>query len=533
MKLSQRISINLLALTVALFITLTGNYKFFIEVMDVYPFDENLAFIISLTIWLFSFLSIFLLLAAYRYSVKPILIFLLLTSAIVSYFSNTYGTIFDNNMIVNSVETNLSESLDLLSFKLIIYLVILGILPSVWVYKLRLKKVTIVPMLWGKFKVVIVLIVIFILVTLSFAKSYTSFARENKQLRMYINPTYFLYAIGKYVNNQFESINVPFVVIGQDAVIQRNDSTKKLVIVVAGETARADRFSLNGYERNTNPLLSQLDVVSFEQMSSCGTDTAVSLPCMFSSLTRSSYSHKQGKNMSNALDVLSTAGVEVLWRDNNSSSKSVADRITYQDYKSSSLNTICDIECRDEGMLVSLQTYINEHKNKDMMIVLHTMGSHGPAYYKRYPKEFEIFKPVCATNQLNECGDAQINNAYDNTILYTDYFLAKVIELLKSNQKTHKTAMFYMSDHGESLGEKGLYLHGMPYFIAPIEQTHVASILWLDKKFSQDVDVYRLKNNSNKVFSHDSFFHTLLGLLNVNTILYDKKLDFIPYIDLH
>ena len=529
MNFTQKISITSLVLIVSLFITLTGNVKFFTETIAIYPLSENLGFVVSLLVWLFSFLSVFLLLAAYRYSVKPILIFILLSSSIVSYFANNYSTVFDDNMIVNTLETNLSESLDLFSFKLIAYFVVLGVFPSIWVYKLELKKTAISSMLWNKLKAIVVLIVVFVLVTLLFSKAYTSFARENKQLRLHINPTYFLYAIGKYAGNQFKSANAPFVTIGQDATIQRSDKSKKIVIVVAGETARADRFSLNGYERDTNPLLAQQDVISFSQMSSCGTDTAVSLPCEFSQLTKSDYSHAQGKNMSNALDVLSTAGVNVLWRDNNSSSKSVADRVEYQDYKSNSSNTICDNECRDEGMLVGLQSYIDDRKNQDIMIVLHMMGSHGPAYYKRYPAEFEKYKPVCETNQLNECTNEQINNTYDNTIIYTDYFLAKVIELLKNNQKTHKTAMFYMSDHGESLGENNLYLHGMPYFIAPKEQTHVGSIMWFDDQFTKEINQQELQKKVKTPTTHDGMFHTLLGLMNVKSTVYDKNMDYLSY----
>jgi len=529
MKITHKISLISLVLIVSLFVTLVGNVKFFTETVAIYPLHDNLAFVVSLFIWLFAFLSIALLLVAYRYSVKPILIFILLASSIVSYFSNNYGTIFDDNMIVNSMETNLAESMDLFNIKLAAYFVMLGVLPSVWVYRVTLQKHSFNAQLWRRFRAIVVLIIVFVLVTLAFSKAYTSFARENKQLRLHINPTYFMYAIGKHINNQFKSIDTPFVTIGQDATIQRSDKTSKLIIVVAGETARADRFSLNGYKRDTNPLLAQQDVISFEQMSSCGTDTAVSLPCMFSSLTKSDYSHTQGKNMSNALDVLSTAGVEVLWRDNNSSSKSVADRIEYQDYKSDKINTICDIECRDEGMLPGLQSYIDARKNKDIMIVLHMMGSHGPAYYKRYTKEFEQFTPVCKTNQLNECTNEQINNAYDNTILYTDYFLAKVIELLKNNQKEHKTAMLYMSDHGESLGEKGLYLHGMPYFMAPKEQTHVSSIMWFDDQFSKEIDLQSLQQKSKQVKTHDGLFHTLLGLMNVDTNVYDKKMDYLIY----
>ncbi|MBC8552420.1 MAG: phosphoethanolamine--lipid A transferase [Candidatus Brocadiales bacterium] len=529
MKLYRKISITSLALIVSLFVTLTGNLKFFTEVVAVYPLTDNLAFVISLFIWIFSFLSIFLLLVAYRYSIKPILIFILLTSSIVSYFANSYGTVFDDNMIANSLETNMAESMDLLNIKLFAYFLILGVLPSVWVYRVSLIKSTITLHLWHKFRAIVILIIVFVFVALTFSKAYTSFARENKQLRLHINPSYFLYAIGKYVSNQFESIDTPFVVIGQDATIQRKDGSKKLVIVVAGETARADKFSLNGYERVTNPLLAQSNAISFAHMSSCGTDTAFSLPCMFSSLGKDDYSHAQGENMSNALDILSTAGVEVLWRDNNSSSKHVADRVNYQDYRSDSVNTICDIECRDEGLLVGLQSYINQHQNKDIMIVLHTMGSHGPAYYKRYPKAFEKFKPTCKTNQLNECTNEQINNAYDNTIVYADYILSKVIELLKNNQQSYKTAMFYMSDHGESLGENGLYLHGMPYFMAPKEQTHVASIAWFDDRFSQEIDQEALQKTVQNSTSHDGMFHTLLGLMNVNSDVYEKNKDYFLY----
>jgi lipid A ethanolaminephosphotransferase len=250
---------------------------------------------------------------------------------------------------------------------------------------------------------------------------------------------------------------------------------------------------------------------------------------MFSSLNKDDYSHAQGKNMSNVLDVLNYAGVEVLWRDNNSSSASVANRLPFEDYKSSSINSVCDTECRDQGMLSDLQNYINAHKEKDIVVILHTMGSHGPAYYKRYPEQFEKFTPVCETNQLNECSNEQINNAYDNTIVYTDYVLAKTIELLKNNQDSFKTAMFYMSDHGESLGENGLYLHGMPYFMAPDEQIHVGSMLWFDERFSKDINIDELKSIANKKLSHDNIFHTLLGLMNIKTTVYNEELDFIPY----
>lgn len=518
----QKLSIISLVLIVTTFLTLTGNVVFFSKMLSVYPLPEHFGYIGSLFIWLFSILATILLLTSHQYSAKPILIIVLFSTAIVSYFTNNYGTIFDENVITNILETSWAESMDLLSFKLLLYVVVLGVIPSYWVYKVPIVQYQFLQEIRRRLKALAILVIAFVVVTLVFSKFYISFAKQYSYLRLYINPTYHLYAIGQTIHAQFESKHTPFKNIGQDARIHRDSKTKKLVILVAGETARVDRFSLNGYQKLTNPLLAKESVLSFSQMSSCGTDTAYSLPCMFSSLGRSDYSHTKGKNMSNVLDILSHAGVEILWRDNNSNSKGVADRVTYQDFKTSQNNPVCDVECRDLGMLDGLQDYINTHKDKDILIVLHAMGSHGPAYYKRYPKEFEKFSPVCETNQFDKCSDEMISNAYDNTIVYTDYFLSQIIVLLKKNQ-THNSALFYMSDHGESLGEKGLYLHGMPYFIAPKEQTHVASIAWFDKQFSKQ----RIKDKRDLALSHDGLFHTLLGLFDIKSKVYEQKLDFI------
>jgi len=267
--------------------------------------------------------------------------------------------------------------------------------------------------------------------------------------------------------------------------------------------------------------------VSFRQMTSCGTDTSWSIPCMFSSLNRSSYNHKEGKNMSNALDIINGAGVEVLWLENNSDSKGVADRISYIDFRSKDVNPVCDIECRDEGMLNGLKDYIEGQSGRDTLVVMHTMGSHGPAYYKRYPSPFEVFSPACQTNQLNECSNEEINNAYDNTIVYTDFVLSRLINLFKKYPLGKEIAIFYVSDHGESLGESGIYLHGMPYLIAPNEQKQVAAIMWFNKEFSESLDMNMISEKINWPLSHDNLFHTLLGLMNINTELYQEKMDII------
>jgi lipid A ethanolaminephosphotransferase len=337
-----------------------------------------------------------------------------------------------------------------------------------------------------------------------------------------------MYSIGDYINKTIH--NGPLVVkeIGKDAKISHDEHEKKseLVIMVVGEAARADRFSLNGYEKETNPQLKKENIINFSNMYSCGTSTAESVPCMFSIFGKADYDYKKGISTENVLDVLKhTNEVKVLWRDNNSDSKGNALRVDFEDYRTSATNTMCDEECRDEGMLVGLDDYIKKNQGKDILIVLHQMGNHGPAYYKRYPKEFEKFKPVCKSNQLEECSQEEVSNAYDNAILYTDYFLSKVINFLKPYSNNYETAMFYMSDHGESLGENGIYLHGLPYFMAPNEQKHIASLMWMGSKANEEVDAEKLNSYKNNSFSQDNLFHTLLGLFEVKTEVYKQELD--------
>jgi len=310
-----------------------------------------------------------------------------------------------------------------------------------------------------------------------------------------------------------------------DAKIPATDTDRELIILVVGEAARADRFSLNSYAKETNPLLKKEGVINFPNMYSCDTSTATSVPCMFSIFGREQYSDKKTKTTENLLDVLRHAGIHILWRDNNSDSKGVALNVTYENFKDPKNNPVCDVECRDEGMLSGLQEYISRQKTGDILIVLHQMGNHGPAYYKRYPESFERFKPVCKTSQLEKCTHEEISNAYDNAILYTDYFLSKVIGLLKNNDKQFETAMVYMSDHGESLGESGLYLHGLPYFMAPDAQKHIGAVMWFGEGFH--LDKQALRDKSTKAYSHDHLFHTILGLMEVKTSAYDKQKDII------
>ena len=436
---------------------------------------------------------------------------------------NQYNIIIDDTMIQNIFMTDSSEAFDLLNINLFLTFFFLGIVPSIIIYKIPITYLSLKNEFYFKIKAGMAVIVISIILILSSSNFYTSFFREHKSLRSYINPTYYLYSLGEFFIDTFSIKKVTVTPLGTDAKIPSNNGKKRLVIMVVGEAARADHFSLNGYKRETNPLLKKEDIINFSNFYSSGTSTAVSVPSMFSIYSRKQYNAKKIQHTENVLDILKHAGINVLWRDNNSNSKGVASRVKYEDLRHcDKLGCSNEYECNDEVLLDKLQKYIDANE-QNMFIVLHQKGCHGPAYYKRYPKEFTKFKPVRKSSHLTKTSNQEMINAYDNTILYTDYFLSKVIKILKANSKQYNTAMMYIADHGESLGEHGLYLHGLPYSIAPDCQKHVGAFMWFNKEFP--IDRSHLMKQRSKKYSHDNLFNSILGIFEVQTAVYDKNLD--------
>ena len=523
-KFNLKLTQTQLIVISSLFFVLFYNFVFFKKSYEAF---NNIFFIFGLGVLLFAVISTLLTLVSNRYIIKPLLILLFLTSSAAAYYMKTYGTIIDDKMIQNIFETDTNEVRDLLNFTLFLYILLLGIIPSYFIYKVKLIKNPLKKELFSRFKLLAFNILLVPVLYLMFSKYWISFFRMHKSLRMYTNPTFYIYSLGKFIKEKYFTTPVKFKHIGLDAKIEKTKGKPRLVVFVLGEAARFDHFSLNGYNRDTNPNLEKIEnLVNFPDVHSCGTETAVSVPCMFSPYNRSDYSDKKAKNTDNAIDIIARAGVNVLWRDNDSGSKGVANRIkNYEDYNRADIKPYCkDGNCVDEVLLYKLQNWVNEINNtKPVLIVLHTKGSHGPAYYKRYPKEFEKFKPVCKSNQLQECKKEEVINGYDNTILYTDKFLSEVVEFLKNNQKNYKVAMYYMADHGESLGENGIYLHGLPYFIAPDAQKHPASVVWFGKDF--DVNVSCVKQIAKNAYSQDNLFSTLLGLVGVKTKVYNPDMD--------
>lgn len=518
-------TINRLILAVTVFLCIFGNGTFVANVLKVYPPDSgNVLALLSLVI-VFGGVTILLLGAVcFRHTAKPVLIVVLLLSSLAACFMDGYGVIISDDMLRNVAHTNTSEALELFNLKLLLYLMLLGILPAVAVGRVRLR--------WrgrrsesiARLKLLAATLVLMVGTVLLFGSFYASFFRQHKELRQYANPTYYIYSTIKFAGGLLETrSNAPMTVVGADAKIPASDVSRELVIMVVGETARADRFSLNGYARDTNPQLSKKNVISLTNFRACGTSTAVSVPCMF--LFNGDAKEPSAIRIEeNLLDVLQHSGAHVLWLDNNSDSKGVADRVEFQDFRSPKVNPVCDIECRDVGMLAGLQSYIDAHPKGDILIVLHQMGNHGPAYFRRYPPGFEKFRPACKNSDLSQCSREEIGNAYDNAILYTDHFLAKAIEVLEKNDARFETALFYVSDHGESLGENGLYLHGMPKAIAPDAQLHVPAVLWFGANF-RGVTLSALRMKSQMRFTHNNVFHTLLGFFEIESSTYRPDMD--------
>ncbi|WP_438991552.1 phosphoethanolamine transferase [Lentibacter sp.] len=528
-RLRDLLQISPLALlsSVVLFVLLVDNSTFWrigTEVFSGQPLAlaAMIGALYCLTLALFS-------LFALPWLVKPFSIFVLILSSVTGYYMDTLGAFIDREMIQNVMVTTITESKHLITLGFILHVALYGLLPSAVVLALRLKPQRRLvafgaPVLAG---VLCFLITIGLLAT-NF-KTYASILRERKDFLASYQPGAPIVNSFRYAAMMSKTLNITVQPLGEDAIkgtAYNGANQPVLTVLVVGETARAQNFGLNGYARDTTPNLAALPIVNFETVSSCGTSTAVSLPCMFSKLPRKDYSFEAGAAAQNLLDVMAHAGLHVEWWDNNTGHKGLADRLPNQNFLGKDIPVFCrQGECDDGVFLPELRAYA-ESLTKDTVLVLHQIGSHGPSYFMRYPPEFEKFTPACQTPELKKCTADEVTNAYDNTIAFTDQVLAETIDVLSSLDGL-TTAMFYVSDHGESLGEGGLYLHGAPYFMASKEQTHVPMLLWMSDRFATQFGHDRecLNNSRAAALSHDNLFHSLLGMMDITTDVYDRKLD--------
>ncbi|WP_392552446.1 phosphoethanolamine transferase EptA [Orbus wheelerorum] len=530
----RTVSISLFIMIIAFYQATYLNSTYYQQVWSKLSISniEGLLFFCSMPVVVFCVIAILLNILIFPRLIKLIASLLIMISVAVNYFMSTYRIMIDRDMLQNALDTNQMESFSLITPRLITQVIIFGLMPVLLIILIRIKPIQHwVYYLFRRLLTSIIAVIVILLIGIFFYKDYATFMRNNSGIIKYLTPSNYIAALYQQYD-YLKYKNLPFIELGDDAKqLHINSNGKKnVIILVVGETARAKNFSLGNYEKETNSLLAKQAITYFPNTSSCGTSTAYSLPCMFSNMAREDYDPKKANKQSNMLDILQKSGINILWVDNDGGCKGVCDRVPTIDATKKYQNDekLCkDGVCYDEVLLQDLPDYLDNVTN-DTLIILHTIGSHGPTYYQRYPKEYQKFTPTCDTNEINYCSQEALVNTYDNTIVYTDAVVDKAINLLKNYDKLYNTALMYISDHGESLGENNIYLHAMPYAIAPEEQTQVPLLLWLSTQYQQQQAIDKAcldQKAKDDVFSQDNLFHSLLGLFDVRTEQYTAQLD--------
>ncbi|GIU49879.1 phosphoethanolamine transferase [Shewanella algidipiscicola] len=530
---NNRFSTNQFTFLIALFYVAIFNIPLFKLVRQgiAQQGDVNYLFVASLPFFLLFSLSIIFSLFSIKWILKPFFMVLTLLSSTLFFAALEYGVVFDYGMIENTLQTNSSEAFTYLNLDSVVAVIVTGLLPALLIYRMNITHKPFFNELLYKLAFILVMALGIGLIGMLYYQHYVTFGRNNDKIKRYIVPIYAVGSLAKYINSNYLQTPLVYKRQGIDAknISAGTNQKPNLLVLVVGETARSMNYAYYGYHRATNAHTQPFDIIAFQDMVSCGTATAVSLPCMFSSMDRQSYKAREAQAQDTVLDVLSYAGIKVNWLDNDSGCKGVCDRVEYLKVDMSADNPFCDGHyCYDEVLLAELDKHLGLPVSQDSLIVLHIMGSHGPTYYLRYPDAHRTFIPDCQRSDIQNCSDAELINTYDNTILYSDYILAQVIERLKETQHKVDSALLYVSDHGESLGERGLYLHGTPYAFAPKEQISVPLLAWFSADFAADnqLNIDCLTQFATQGgFSHDNLFSSLLGLMNVTTSLYLPALD--------
>ena len=518
----------------AVWLAVALNFMFYKQIQLLTPYQglKAYAFIAATVLVILALYNLVFQIIQWRPIAKSVAAILILIGGMSAYFVNSLGVAITPDQIQNMMQTDGNEVRDLLSWHLLFWIGTMVILPLVVLFKIKirrdpLKAVLLHKLLGSAISVAVIASLLFV-----FFVDYASIFREHRDLKGMISPQNAISSTLSYYKKNRPQQHLPLVKYGEDAHLVEQVGQKKLpklMVLVVGETARAESFSLNGYAKKTNPELEKLNVINFSQVSSCGTATAVSVPCMFSGMTRENYDAQLAKHREGLLDLAQRAGYKVTWIDNNSGCKGVCDRVEQFKIPEPIQKKWCsaDGECADGILVDSFKAYIASIASDDKtprLIVLHQMGSHGPAYYKRSQVGFQPFKPMCETNAIQGCSSEQLKNSYDNSIVYTDHILSQLIGILKQNQN-FETGFWYLSDHGESTGEHGLYLHGSPYAIAPSQQTHVPMLMWFSETWKKQnpQQMTCLAQQKRQELSQDHLFPSLLSLLEVKSEVIDSK----------
>ena len=465
-----------------------------------------------------------------RWTAKPLLAVLIAVTAFAAYYMSAFTVFLDPSMLRNVLRTDLKEAGELFSVGMLLPLAFTALLPLLVLFRVRIRHTPLARAFALRLVALGVALLVGAVSLLAIFQEVAPLMRNHKELRYLITPANYLYSLARVLSDDAGAAARPRQPVGLDAALAaswQQRSKPALLVIVVGETARAANGGLSGYARQTTPELAKLEVINFSQVSSCGTNTEVSVPCMFSLYGRRHYDEDKIRHSESFLNVLDRVGMKVVWRDNQSGCKGVSAGVEEQKLGDSKVPDLCDGErCLDEILLHGLDGLLTDSQG-NLVLVLHQLGNHGPAYFKRYPPAFRRFEPVCETADLAKCSREAVVNTYDNALLYTDHMLAQTIAFLKKQDEKFDAAMIYVSDHGESLGENGLYLHGIPYSIAPKVQTEVPMLMWFSPGYAASfaLDLDCLRQRATRPAAHDNLFHSVLGLLDVKTDVYDPSLD--------
>ena len=523
------VSIEALLLACAVFVTLAANTVFWRGLLaDRAAEPSSWAFAVAVAVMLVALNFTLLALLATRRTVGPLIALALLVSAAVDHYGTRYGVVIDRTMIQNVLATDTREAGELLTPGFLLHMAVFGALPAAalcwprpvspgWKAGLVRRVIAIgiaalvgLAALWSVFQ------------------DFSSTMRNRHALRYAITPANVTWGLGVIAAGAIGPAARAREPADPATRVPREGRRPTLLVLVVGETARAANWQLNGYERATTPeLAARRDLISFGRATACGASTDVSVPCMFSPFGRAEYDEARIRSTDSLLHVLARAGFSVQWRDNQMGCKGVCAGLPVVDLSRATQPGLCgEDRCFDEILLHGLDAEVDAEP-RDRVIVLHQLGNHGPAYHRRYPPAFSRWTPACERNDLRDCSREEIVNAYDNAIAYTDRFLSATIGFLEARRDRFDVALMYVSDHGESLGERGLYLHGMPYAIAPKEQLEVPMFWWMpdDAARGLGVDLGCLRERASRPVSHDELYHSVAGLLDVQTPRYRAARD--------
>jgi lipid A ethanolaminephosphotransferase len=524
------LSIESVVLLASLFFALFCNSLFLSGMLDGYDMAQPGSWLLgaSLLVVLLAVHFVLVGIVATRWTTKPLLALLFVVTAFAVHFMTRYKVFLDTAMLRNVLATDVREARDLMTWSLIPQLLLYAGLPLWVLSRIRLQSRSIGRALLVRAGWLALALVVAGGAIFASFQDIASLMRNNRELRFLVTPANYIYSLTQVARSQAKEVNRVREPVGADAVpgagwggrrsrwswswcsVKRHAPPTGAVRLCPADDAGTGRRGRHHQLRRRDQLRHRY---------------GTSLPCIFSPWGRA-YDETRIRNSESVLDVVARAGSASCGSITSPAARASARRRIAAPRPGQIAGALCGRRMlrRRAGRFV--EAMVSETPG-NLLIVLHQMGNHGPAYFKRYPDAFKQFTPACEDPDLPRCSNESIVNAYDNAIRYTDHVVASLVRTLREHE-AHDSALLYVSDHGESLGEKGLFLHGVPFKIAPDVQTKVPMVMWFSPGYRSSfaLDEACVGQVAATPLSHDHIFHSLLGLLDVKTSAYTPEMDF-------